>query len=168
MKIIFLDVDGVLNCGTTKERHKGMLGIEDEKVTLLREIIEATGAKVVLTSTWRIDWERDVPFESLNSDGRYLVKKLADQDIEIIAKVPDVAWSKRGAEILEYIHNSHEKIDGIVILDDERFDFEETGLVQYLVKTQFLPKYPEQPLGLQKSHVLDAIKILKGIEFYDN
>ena len=45
MKLIFLDVDGVLNYSGCKARSAtGCLGIDDEKVKLLRQIIDQTGA----------------------------------------------------------------------------------------------------------------------------
>lgn len=59
MKIIFLDVDGVLNSDEYIEKTKklNIQGIESEvdpeKITLLRNAIVETGAKVVLSSSWR-------------------------------------------------------------------------------------------------------------------
>lgn len=61
MKIIFLDVDGVLNNSKWVKRMfdecvhvyaKDML--EDRAIRLLKQIIDATGASVVITSTWRM------------------------------------------------------------------------------------------------------------------
>jgi len=45
MKLIFLDVDGVLNT------RPGSL--DSDKIQLLREIVEKTGAEVVLSTSWR-------------------------------------------------------------------------------------------------------------------
>ena len=45
MKVLFLDIDGVLNT-----RNGSM---DTDKVELLRDIIARTGAGVVLSSTWR-------------------------------------------------------------------------------------------------------------------
>lgn len=54
MKILFLDVDGVLNCATTKERTPdGYIGVCREKAAILRRIIAETGARIVLSSEWR-------------------------------------------------------------------------------------------------------------------
>lgn len=52
MKIIFLDIDGVLNCypqGHDEFGSKFHKHFEDN----LRTIIDATGARIVITSTWR-------------------------------------------------------------------------------------------------------------------
>ena len=53
MKIIFLDVDGVLNCDTTEETVNGWVFVDDDKIKLVRYIVDKTGAKIVLDSTWR-------------------------------------------------------------------------------------------------------------------
>ena len=57
MKIIFLDVDAVLNCATTKERVRDLLFVEDRKVQLLKELVDETGATIILSSTWRFGFE---------------------------------------------------------------------------------------------------------------
>ena len=57
MKIIFLDVDGVLNCATTKERVRDLLFVEDRKIQLLKELVDETGATIILSSTWRFGFE---------------------------------------------------------------------------------------------------------------
>ena len=54
MKAIFLDVDGVL---TTFSYHNPDTNhINPEKVQVLRQIVERTGAKIVLTSTWKMGY----------------------------------------------------------------------------------------------------------------
>lgn len=56
MKLIGLDVDGVLNNCFTKERLDGFVFVSDEKIELLKQLIVRTGAKVLLTSTWSSGW----------------------------------------------------------------------------------------------------------------
>lgn len=55
MAVIFLDIDGVLNCATTKQQFNGVIGIDAEKVAIMKRILDETEASVVLSSTWRID-----------------------------------------------------------------------------------------------------------------
>lgn len=63
MKVLFLDIDGVLNCETTWERlgeefgiYKGMIGIDFGLVERLKDWLRAhPEVKVVLSSTWRLD-----------------------------------------------------------------------------------------------------------------
>eukprot|EP00924_Labyrinthula_sp_SR-Ha-C_P005002 maker-scaffold_1-snap-gene-18.38-mRNA-1 protein AED:0.01 eAED:0.01 QI:83/1/1/1/1/1/3/133/297 len=58
MKLIFLDIDGVLN---TTFDHKKMTGsnfwVQSRLVDTLCDIMIATGAKIVLSSTWRFSHE---------------------------------------------------------------------------------------------------------------
>ena len=56
INIIFLDIDGVLNSKQTLERCGPYIGIEDQKLELLKELIEKTKAYIVLTSTWKQFW----------------------------------------------------------------------------------------------------------------
>lgn len=55
MRILFLDIDGVANCSSTKERFRGFIGIDPEKAAIIKEIIQATRCTVILSSTWRLD-----------------------------------------------------------------------------------------------------------------
>lgn len=53
-KIIFLDVDGVLNTHSTIRRTSdGFPFVDTRKVLRLRKIVERTGAQIVLSSSWR-------------------------------------------------------------------------------------------------------------------
>lgn len=52
--ILFLDVDGVLNCKRTfLQRGEPVWRIDAEKVALLNEVARRTGCRVVVSSTWR-------------------------------------------------------------------------------------------------------------------
>jgi hypothetical protein len=55
MKIIFLDIDGVLNCDETPNPRKFPYIIDKKLLTRLRNLLERTNAKVVLSSSWRCD-----------------------------------------------------------------------------------------------------------------
>lgn len=131
MKIIFLDFDGVLNHEQFYvKRHaddfKGygehpVCEFDFNSVKVLNHIIEETGAKVVVSSTWRL--------------GRS-VKEL--QDIldsvgfkgEVIGKTPNLRnggdYILRGNEILKWIRDNKEVIkedyhefENYVIFDDD-------------------------------------------------
>ena len=55
-KYIFLDIDGVLNSMDWFEQNKytkGYTEINPGKVKLLKEIVDRTDAKIILSSTWR-------------------------------------------------------------------------------------------------------------------
>jgi hypothetical protein len=51
-KIIFLDIDGVLN--SSQEQSQNPNFIDPVKLERLQRIISATGAKIVISSNWRV------------------------------------------------------------------------------------------------------------------
>ena len=156
MKLIFLDVDGVLNYGGCKARSAtGCLGIEDEKVKLLRQIIDQTGAIVILTSTWKTEWFPSAFIEDLPKDGQYLERQLAKHKVYIRAKTEDPEWARRGRGILDFINHWPHNVESFVILDDESFDFEFEGIADKFVHTSFAD-------GLLPEHVEKAVSILNG------
>ena len=123
MKIIFLDIDGVVNCISTKERFNGLIGVEQEKITLVKQIVEATDAKIVLSSTWRLDWLWFNEGKSVNLDSfNYLKKEFAKQGLEFFGATPSHKDSWRGREIQEWLDTTTEKIDGYVVIDDDTYD----------------------------------------------
>ena len=157
MKIIFLDIDGVLNYRGCKARAAtGCLGVDDEKVKLLRQIIDQTGAIVVLTSTWKTDWFPSAFIEDLPRDGQYLERHLAKYKVFIRDKTDDPSWAQRGQGILDFIETSKYNVEQFVILDDESFDFIELGLNNRFVKTSFTDE-------LLPEHVEKAVRILNGM-----
>ena len=55
MKAIFLDIDGVLNCKQTPNPRKFPYLVDSALVAQFCRGLDSTGAKVVLSSTWRYD-----------------------------------------------------------------------------------------------------------------
>lgn len=161
MKVIFLDIDGVLNCQLSKSRYKGMLGVDDDKVQLLKDIVDSTGAVIVLTSTWKVDWFKCEYIEDLPAMGGYLVKKLKNFRLHILDKTEDKEWASRGDGIKEWIKNSKVNVESFVILDDEIFDYDEENLMNNLVKTSFYGEFG----GLQPSHIQKAVNILNNSSY---
>lgn len=133
MKVIFLDVDGVLNFMKTEARApSGTLGIASAPVKQLRNIVKETGAFIVLTSTWKDDWEFDE--EQCKPDGLYLVRKLKREGLHILDKTHDKV-DDRGHGIQDWLKR-HPGTDHWVVLDDDVFrDYEECGIMPHLVQT---------------------------------
>ena len=62
-KIIFLDVDGVLNNENTNARSPGgYVGVMDSKVKLLSKLVKETNADVVISSDWRLIKDADYQY----------------------------------------------------------------------------------------------------------
>lgn len=121
-RYIFLDVDGVLNSDSTTEyTPNGFVGVSNENIEVLKKILNVSGAKIILTSTWRLDWERN--YENCATDGKYLVDRLKEFGIEITDKIPgEERLAYRGEEIDTYV-KQHNLKNWIVIDDEYFFDF---------------------------------------------
>jgi len=123
IKVIFLDIDGVLNYnGCKTETSSGSMFVNDNKIKILKEIIDRTGAKVVLSSTWRIGWKHlDMGLTDTWAirDFVELRDKLLEFEIKFYDKTPmfDKFMRRRGEEIQAWLDN-HEDVDGYVIIDD--------------------------------------------------
>lgn len=155
-KIIFLDIDGVLNSTqyweSIQDKKKTMSEIEfdlDPKcLRNLKKIVDETNSKIVVTSTWkRID--------KINSFKRYIPK----YGLHVYDQTPchpDGA-GHRGDEIRQYLKEHESEIEKFILLDDEEFpDFNE--LTNYLVKTNFYKG------GLCGSHVKEAVERLGRVK----
>lgn len=126
MKIIFLDIDGVLNSEEYFNKIEGLHieGIESKvdiaKVKLLKKAIDATGAKVVLTSSWRH-----------TTNGRHLKQLLLQYNI--LADSTPFLKNERGKEIRQWLAE-HPNTADFIILDDEIFDSYDEELIEKLIK----------------------------------
>jgi len=188
MKIIFLDIDGVLNCQNAY--HEGFCryvswnwedGSEDHHQSfyppskeLLNKLIEETGAKIVISSTWRhsgLDFMRKV----------WEVEKMRGEIIGItptfMAKIKDYTLP-RGCEIESWLkQNSFMHINW----DEsyQRIEMEKSGIENYIIidddsdmlygqrnhfvhvlpsprnKSGFNQKYYEQALSILSKNVIE-------------
>lgn len=133
MRVIFLDIDGVLNCRSTEARCGGLIGVDDKKVKLLANIVEKTNAKIVLVSSWKTGWSSD--FDDCSKSAQYLVKKLNCAGLHIFAATKDASFN-RGEGIQNYL--AQFQAESWIVLDDEIFDdYEQCDILSHLVKTSF-------------------------------
>lgn len=133
MRVIFLDIDGVLNCSTTRERYKKYIGIDSGLLHNLKELVNDTSAEIVLVSTWKENW---IPITQKQTDpmGKYLNEMFSLFGLTVMDKTED-DWIHRGQGILNWL-STHD-VDAFVILDDEMFDYHETCLAPHLVRTDW-------------------------------
>lgn len=119
LKLIFLDVDGVLNNNDTRVTTKdGWCFVDDELVSRLSEIVHKTGAKVILSSTWREGWNKKD--ESKNASYfNELRDKLLEYDVHLFDKTPEVSRTHiRGDAIGEWFGSIDYDVESYIILDD--------------------------------------------------
>lgn len=92
MKVIFLDIDGVLNSNFWNESHQMEISdgtlIDQKKIELLAELVNKTGAKIVLHSGWRM-WF-DANLKPLRKESERLVNMLDDVELLIYDVTPDL------------------------------------------------------------------------------
>ena len=159
MKVIFYDVDGVGNCVASTSRCERCTGIDDDKLERLKQIVDATGAYVVLSSTWRLGYNKDG--HKYAAFGKYLKKKFKEHQLEVYDVTPDFGkhgWL-RGEEILDWLVK-HPDVDRYLILDDEEYDFYMIGheITDHWIQTEYYSDFG----GLQDEHVKKAIETLNG------
>ena len=160
MKIIFLDIDGVLNSDEYFDKIKNLNinGIENDidisKIILLKKSLDETGAKIVLTSSWRYTRKAQELKQLLLSYG-------------IIVDCTPFIDNERGIEIKKWLQE-HNDVQDFVILDDEIFDSYDEKLMKKLIKISDTNgiNYGE---GLQPKHIQEIIQRLgKKEKIIDN
>ena len=168
MKIIFLDVDGELTYSNYQNRETANIDIE--KVKLVKEICDKTGAKVVISSSWRgsEDYTPKIYYVLIEILSKNGIKVLGDTPYlktEIIGDVPETIsfgenldlkckyGTGRAAEIQKWI-NEHE-VESFVILDDEDWQWSDYGYENNWIQPTWFGDG-----GLKREHVDMAINIL--------
>lgn len=173
MKIIFLDIDGVLNgyglffhilCSLHIKSNclndilqNEFDGIVKRRVKRLAKIVKKTGAKVVLTSSKRLGWKKD------KSTIKNLDNYFRKYHINIIDITPKISGcNSRSIEILTWLNQN--KVDNFVILDDEIFDFDKYFQKKVVItsKNGIICGHWRENSGLKGKHIHKAINILKG------
>lgn len=182
MKIIFLDVDGVLNGYNTRlhiivqlirlfkqpvAKYIDIFSVHIIKIFILFLIVKLSGSKVVLTSSWRGGYWK-VSVEDMTDRIRKLYKLLKLFHIDVIGITP-YKPKDRGAQIKAYMDNYDNIIESFVIIDDEMFDIKAyypkdrllctIGNSNRFIKFNCCGVY--DGAGLKFKHIIPALKILK-------
>lgn len=168
-KVIFLDVDGVLNSSRTLYED---ISLEDDLISNLKELVDKTGAKIILSSSWRLSTEAiatlmdkldkfGLAISGMTCDGVDLdwlekyefdtTKKYLDTKFDYDENKQIKITHDRGAEIFKWLHD-HDDC-AYVILDDEIEDIKPYFNELVIVKTSY-------KTGLTKEDVKKAIQIL--------
>jgi len=160
MKVVFLDIDGVLNTATTLPLRENLIKLggivvgfnqlDKNAIAQLNRVTDTTGAKIVISSSWRIGCSTPEKF-------KVLCEYLKQQGVagEIISRTPtDQEYAAnlgkpgsygtgpgqiyfgycRGKEIQMWLDQQFLPIESFVIVDDNS-DMEH--LTNKLVMTEF-------------------------------
>jgi len=165
MKIIFLDIDGVLNSddyGRSEFYLISTAGLSDAEIMLthhhhhldpsaiqvLNDLVKRSGAEVVLSSTWRGRYTPEEMTKMLQDRGATFEIKFATPKLfgKISSRIP------RGKEIAHYLKMLEKQPEAFVILDDHD---DMIHLKPFLVQTDMMH-------GLTTDDVEKALKILNG------
>ena len=160
INIVFLDIDGVLNCSRTLEKCGPYRGVEQSKIKLLKTLIDESHARIVLISTWKEWWYKNQELKVYQDDlANYLDDCLKKEDLIIWDKIDDDFTLGRGDAIIKYLNDlTHKniKVNNYVILDDELHDYRKTKQIEYLIKTSY------DSGALKNKHINKAIRLLKN------
>lgn len=154
MKVIFLDIDGVLNSRRyDRERDPATQGnIDVTRLPLLKRLVEETGAVIVLSSSWRRHWDSDPA--GRDDVGAELDRVFGDAGLSVFDKTPELGGDNRDGEILAWLDARGGEVERFVILDDIPFGWGD--LADRLVRTN-----PLKGLGLMKEHIARAAELLR-------
>ena len=153
MKVIFLDIDGVLNSGAYDRRRNWneLTDIDESRLPLVKQIVDQTGAVIVLSSTWREHWEKDI--QKCDVEGAYITYTFAKYGLEIYDKTP--FWDIRANridEVKRWLEGAKD-VEKFVIRDDYGFGWAD-------LSPRFIKTNPRFGLGLEENHVKKAIELL--------
>lgn len=137
MRVIFLDIDGVLCTMESLKEPFLYVGAHDRHqrfdkvcVSRLNKFCKQTGAKLVISSCWRLGRTVGQLKQIFKAEG---------VEAEIIGKTPYIITTNykefRGAEILSWIDSHRKKYGEIdyVVIDDDRND-----IIDYIPKDKFI------------------------------
>lgn len=114
MKYIFLDFDGVMNTPATL--HNGKIGaLDHEFVARFNDVVRKTGAKVVISSTWRLF--KNIA-EVILAAG-FLIDEFEGMTPSLFDPANPEKKFCRGDEIAKWMQESGVEIDRYAILDDD-------------------------------------------------
>jgi hypothetical protein len=141
VKVIFLDIDGVLNTTTTPQRTPDARVVDRSLLSRLIMVVQHTGAQVVLSSTWRHD-----------PDGLTSAERLGIPFEDVL---PDMRPRPRNEEIKAWL-GTHPSVQRFIVIDDDDDDLDAFPLFQ-----------PSASTGITDKIVKAAVDYLNGRSEHD-
>ena len=149
MRVIFLDFDGVLNSSKyLLHCEADGAAIDPSRMVLLKQIVDAANAKIVLSTSWREHWSNDLT--DCNSTGVLINSIFSKYGLQIFDKTPEL-HERREIEIKSWL-DAHPEVENYVVFDDRLLSAD--YLNGHFIKTS---NYFD---GLDETDVQKAIEIL--------
>ena len=136
MKVIFLDIDGVLNCKRTPNPRNFPFIVDPALLNRLNRLLELTDAKVVLASNWRYD-----------PAGMFSARHYG---VPFIDTTPDLPNQPRRNPIVDWLRR-HPDVERFIVIDDEDDELDALPLFQ-----------PSRSTGITDEMVRVAADYLNG------
>lgn len=147
MKLLFLDIDGVLNSHQWYRKNTSIVlwskrelnEINPTALFLLKDFVELYNIKIIISSSWRII----MTYIEIKD----MFKRLGWEDAPIIGATPifNSVGSIRGHEIDKFLKEFKTKVNQYVILDDSS-DMTQKQKQKHFVQTDWA-------YGLQDKHI---------------
>lgn len=161
-RVVFLDIDGVLNAAFWNESHQKEISdgqlIDRDKVKLLAQLIDRTDAQIILYSGWRFWFDEER--KPLCKEAERLVEMLAGEGLAIAGFTPDLTTEEirrtkkfslvKADEILLWL-KTHGEVEGWVVLDD--LELHNARVRGHQVKT-------DPSVGLTLEDVNEAVEMI--------
>lgn len=145
MKVIFLDFDGVITIPPKWY-------LKANKIKYIKRIVDETDARIVVSSSWRMDTVEETRKSMIYKEKRCSRNKMLYWLIDNIYDVtPWVGLGNgRGGEIQKWL-NDHPEVDNYVILDDDHDMWD--SQMYHFVQTNYED-------GITEVETIRAIKVL--------
>ena len=111
MKLLFLDIDGVLTSNETISRKELLYTFSASCVWALNRILRDNKVKIILTSSWRTVFDAEKQNQIFRENG--IIQLPGGQ-------TNDFGYENRSLEIQDYL--SKRKVENYVILDDMKIN----------------------------------------------
>ena len=167
-KIIFLDIDGVLNSSSWNAVHQmeicdGTL-VDKDKICLLAKLVKETTAALVLHSGWRFWFDKDL--KPVRKEAFRLLEMLHCEGLSLYSITPDLSTDKirytkkfslvKANEILSWLKH-HPEAGRWIVIDD--LDLHNDIIRQHQIKTDQTVGLTSQDIEHAKVMLMDNLQI---------
>lgn len=166
MNYIFLDIDGVMNnridwmykVDNNTEQFRSHRMFCDTAWQMLSDVVKETGAKIILSSSWRISLVQEgeiiKPKRFREASVSKLLEYFKNYNIPLVGLTTG-KYDYRGKQIIEYVKTHFTLEDKWIVLDDEVY-----GIRGYVADDQIIDTDFET--GLLPEHCERIVKYFKG------